>query len=61
HLLPVFMIGPWRVFPLGEWVEGTFSVIKRVFNKYVSAKFVNMAREMPMKACICNGFVKAMT
>lgn len=42
-------------------VEGAFSVIKRVFGEYVSAKkFVNMAREMAMKASIYNGFIKAM-
>jgi hypothetical protein len=42
-------------------VEGAFSVIKRVFGEYVMAtKFVNMAREMAMKASIYNGFVKAM-
>ena len=42
-------------------VEGAFSVIKRVFGEYVSAKkFVNMAREMAMKAFIYNGFIKAM-
>jgi len=41
-------------------VEGAFSVIKRVFGEYVSAKkFVNMAREMAMKALIYNGFIKA--
>jgi hypothetical protein len=42
-------------------VEGAFSVIKRVFGEYVTAKkFVNMAREMAMKASIYNGFIKAM-
>jgi IS5 family transposase len=42
-------------------VEGAFSVIKRVFGEYVTAtKFVNMAREMAMKASIYNGFTKAM-
>lgn len=41
-------------------VEGAFSVIKRVFGEYVTArKFVNMAREMAMKASIYNGFIKA--
>ena len=39
-------------------VEGAFSCIKRVFGEYVTArKFVNMAREMAMKASIYNGFV----
>ncbi|MDG7016701.1 MAG: IS5 family transposase [Nitrososphaerota archaeon] len=39
-------------------VEGAFSVIKRVFGEYVTArKFVNMAREMAMKASIYNGFI----
>src|SRR3989454_7215201 len=42
-------------------VEGAFSVMKRVFGEYVPArKFVNMAREMAMKASIYNGFIKAM-
>jgi IS5 family transposase len=42
-------------------VEGAFYVIKRVFGEYVTAKkFVNMAREMAMKASIYNGFIKAM-
>ena len=42
-------------------VEGAFSCIKRVFGEYVSAKkFVNMAREIAMKASIYNGFIKAM-
>jgi len=42
-------------------VEGAFSVIKRVFGEYVTArKFVNMAKEMAMKASIYNGFIKAM-
>ena len=42
-------------------VESAFSVIKRVFGEYVTAKkFVNMAREMAMKASIYNGFIKAM-
>ena len=42
-------------------VEGAFSCIKRVFGEYASAtKFVNMAREMAMKASIYNGFIKAM-
>ncbi|MEM4089830.1 MAG: transposase [Thermoplasmatales archaeon] len=30
----------------GWRVEGVFSCIKRIFGEYVSAKFVNMAREM---------------
>ena len=39
-------------------VEGAFSVIKRVFGEYVTArKFVNMAKEMAMKAFIYNGFI----
>jgi len=42
-------------------VEGAFSVIKRVFGEYITAKkFVNMAKEMAMKASIYNGFIKAM-
>jgi hypothetical protein len=42
-------------------VEGAFSVIKTDFGEYVTAtKFVNMAREMAMKASIYNGFIKAM-
>ena len=42
-------------------VEGAFSVIKRVFGEYVTAKkFVNMAREMAMKASIYNTFITAM-
>ena len=42
-------------------VEGAFSGIKRVFGEYVTArKFVNMAKEMAMKAYIYNGFIKAM-
>ena len=41
-------------------VEGAFSCIKRVFGEYVTArKFVNMAREMAMKASIYNGFIAA--
>ena len=42
-------------------VQGAFSVTKSVFGEYVTAtKFVNMAREMAMKASIYNGFIKAM-
>jgi len=42
-------------------VEGAFAVIKRVFREYVTAKkFVNMAKEMAMKASIYNGFITAM-
>jgi len=42
-------------------VEGAFSVIKRVFGEYVIAKkFVNVAKEMAMKASIYNWFIKAM-
>ena len=41
--------------------EGAFSCIKRIFGEYVTAKkFVNMAREMAMKAYIYNGFIAAM-
>lgn len=39
-------------------VEGAFSCIKRIFGEYVTArKFVNMAREMAMKASIYNRFM----
>ena len=39
-------------------VEGVFSCIKRVFGEYVTAKkFVNMAREMALKASIYNAFM----
>ena len=39
-------------------MEGAFSVIKRVFGEYVTAKkFVNVAREMAMKASIYNGSI----
>lgn len=39
-------------------VEGAFSCIKRIFGEYVTArKFVNMAKEMVMKASIYNGFI----
>jgi len=39
-------------------VEGAFSCIKRIFGEYVTArKFVNMAREMVMKASIYNAFI----
>lgn len=42
-------------------VEGAFSVIKRVFGEYVGARrFVNMAKEMLLKASIYNGFMAAM-
>ena len=42
-------------------VQGAFSVIKTDFGEYVTAKkFVNMAKEMAMKASIYNGFIKAM-
>ncbi len=42
-------------------VEGAFSCIKRIFGEYVTAKkFVNMAKEMAMKAYIYNGFMSAM-
>lgn len=39
-------------------VEGVFSCIKRIFGEYVSAKkFVNMAKEMAMKASLYNLFI----
>jgi len=39
-------------------VEGAYSCIKRIFGEYVSAKkFVNMAREMAMKAAAYNRFI----
>ena len=39
-------------------VEGAFSCIKRIFGEYVTArKFVNMAREMTMKASLYNLFI----
>ena len=39
-------------------MEGVFSCIKRIFGEYVSAKkFVNMVREMAMKASIYNRFI----
>ncbi len=39
-------------------VEGAFSCIKRIFGEYVAAKkFVNMAREMALKASIYNTFI----
>jgi len=39
-------------------VEGAFSSIKRIFGEYVSAKkFVNMAKEMAMKAYLYNIFM----
>jgi hypothetical protein len=42
-------------------VEGAISVIKGVFGEYVTArKFVNMAKEMAMKASIYNMFITAM-
>ena len=42
-------------------VEETFSIIKRVFGEYVMAKkFVNMAKEIAMKASIYNTFITAM-
>ncbi len=45
-------------FGYGWRVEGAFSVIKRIFGEYVTArKFVNMAKEVAMKASIYNGFV----
>jgi Transposase DDE domain. len=42
-------------------VEGAFSVIKRVFGEYVTArKFVNMAKEIATKASIYNSLITAM-
>ena len=39
-------------------VEGAFSCIKRIFGEYVTAKkFVNMAKEMAMKASLYNLFI----
>lgn len=39
-------------------VEGVYSCIKRTFGEYVGAKkFVNMAREMALKASIYNAFI----
>lgn len=39
-------------------VEGAFSCIKRIFGEYVTAKrFVNMAKEMAMKASLYNIFI----
>jgi len=39
-------------------VEGAFSCIKRTFGEYVTAKkFVNMAKEMAMKASLYNLFI----
>jgi len=46
-----------RVHRLGcRWrVEGAFSCIKRTFGEYVRARrFVNMAKEMAMKASLYN-------
>jgi len=42
-----------------RWVvEGVFSVVKRVFSEYVLArKFVNMVKEVLMKAYLYNIFV----
>jgi hypothetical protein len=40
-------------------VEGAYSVIKRVFGEYVSAKkFVNMAKEMATKVSLYNMFMR---
>jgi hypothetical protein len=56
-------LGPraWsRVHRFGfRWVvEGVFSVVKRVFGEYVLArKFVNMVKEVLMKAYLYNIFV----
>jgi hypothetical protein len=39
-------------------VETAFSCIKRIFGEYVSAKkFVNMAKEIAMKASLYNIFM----
>jgi hypothetical protein len=39
-------------------VEGAYSCVKRIFGEYVTArKFVNMTKEMAMKAYIYNGFM----
>lgn len=39
-------------------VEGAFSCIKRIFGEYVTAKkFVNMAKEMALKASLYNLFI----
>lgn len=39
-------------------VEGAFSSIKRIFGEYITAKkFVNMAKEMAMKASLYNLFI----
>jgi hypothetical protein len=42
-----------------RWVvEGVFSVVKRVFGEYVLArKFVNMVKEVVMKAYLYNIFM----
>ena len=43
-------------------VESAFSVIKRTFGEYVSAKkYVNMAKEMLIKAFIYNTFIASST
>jgi len=43
-------------------VESAFSVIKRTFGEYVSAKkYVNMAKEMLIKAYIYNNFIASST
>jgi len=43
-------------------VEGAFSAIKRIFGEYVSAKeFVNMAKEMTIKASLYNLFMRMTT
>ncbi len=50
----------YRIHRFGyRWrVEGIFSCIKRIFGEYVTTKkFVNMAREMAMKASIYNGLI----
>jgi len=41
-------------------LEGVYFCIKRTFREYVTTKFVNMAREMAMKAHIYNMFITAM-
>lgn len=42
-------------------VEGAFSSIKRIFGEYVTAKkYINMAKEMTLKASIYNTFIANM-
>jgi hypothetical protein len=55
------VLGPraWSRVHRFRWVvEGVFSVVKRVFGEYVLArKFVNMVKEVAMKAYLYNIFV----